>query len=470
MKVSEKRVVSVPFAVPPDGFPKPRSGDRFLARGGNRGSHVDVKPGPRKGWNLNGVCNAGVAPTGACSKPSLAGENSMVGSTDITNAGTPKRLDKPPANVEAAPRGGRFAVPPSRVDGRSRRCQQSVRKTSRIAFVAMMLVNLPAVAQVNTDAESLETETARSGIPIGCRLIEGDIIMCGDSLDRGTYKTNQWTDGIVPYVFSTNVDTLNRQRSVAAMVEWEAVAAMDFAPWDPVQHGLNRIVIRDSTNDAEPSNSSQVGMAGGAQNLNMVSWHSKFTIVHELGHALGFWHEQSRLDRDGYVQIHWDRITDGHAHNFNLQVSGSHGPYDFDSLMHYSQCAFSCCSDDPAIGCSVPHCGADLDNCRTITVRPPYTGQWQYAIGQLDHLSFWDARVMSFLYPQADWLFVDETAGAAGNGTYFQPWRSLLVAYLIWAPEGSTIWILEPGDHTVGATLSRPMTIRSSNGLVALRP
>ena len=338
------------------------------------------------------------------------------------------------------------------------------------ALLALLAMTLPMVAQVTPSAESLEIETARSGIPIGCRLIEGDIIMCGDSLDRGTYKTNQWTDGIVPYSFNANVDTLNRQQSVAAMAEWEAVAAVDFVPWDFVQHGANRIVIRDSTNDANPSNSSSVGMVGGGQNLNMVSWSSKFVIVHELGHALGFWHEQSRLDRDTYVQIHWDRITDGHAHNFNMEVSGSHGPYDFDSLMHYSQCAFSCCSDDPTAGCSVPHCGADLDNCRTITVRPPYTAAWQNTIGQHDHLSFWDARVMSFLYPQPDWFFVDETAGGLGSGTFLDPWSSLLVTYLIWAPQGSTIWVLEPGSHNVGATLSKPMTIRSSSGLVALRP
>ena len=55
-------------------------------------------------------------------------------------------------------------------------------------------------------------------------------------------------------------------------------------------------------------------------------------------HAVGFWHEQSRPDRDEHVTIKWKNIKEGHKHNFwKIELSRVNmvGRYDMCSIMHY---------------------------------------------------------------------------------------------------------------------------------------
>ena len=69
------------------------------------------------------------------------------------------------------------------------------------------------------------------------------------------------------------------------------------------------------------------------------------TVVHEMLHATGFWHEQSRPDRDDHVRIIWQNIVAGMEDNFarysRAEVSTLSLPYDTASVMHYSSKAFS---------------------------------------------------------------------------------------------------------------------------------
>ncbi len=70
----------------------------------------------------------------------------------------------------------------------------------------------------------------------------------------------------------------------------------------------------------------------------------KGIAAHELIHALGFWHEQARPNRDDFVTVNFNNVIPGMEHNFNKVFSDSTTlgtPYDYYSLMHYESTAFS---------------------------------------------------------------------------------------------------------------------------------
>ncbi|KAK1159710.1 high choriolytic enzyme 1-like [Acipenser oxyrinchus oxyrinchus] len=87
-----------------------------------------------------------------------------------------------------------------------------------------------------------------------------------------------------------------------------------------------------------------IGRRGGRQALSLnrrgCVYHQ--VVQHEFLHALGFNHEQTRSDRDSYVNILYENIQRGMEYNFNRVNTNNLGtPYDYDSVMHYGRYAFS---------------------------------------------------------------------------------------------------------------------------------
>ena len=59
---------------------------------------------------------------------------------------------------------------------------------------------------------------------------------------------------------------------------------------------------------------SYIGRIGGAQDISIGNGcANKGIVIHEIFHALGRWHEQSRPDRDQYVQVNYENIIPGNV-------------------------------------------------------------------------------------------------------------------------------------------------------------
>ncbi|XP_053473399.1 hatching enzyme 1.2-like [Ictalurus furcatus] len=89
---------------------------------------------------------------------------------------------------------------------------------------------------------------------------------------------------------------------------------------------------------------SNLGRTGGAQvvSLNRLGCVYYGIVEHELNHALGFYHEHTRSDRDQYVTINWENIDPEMQSNFNLHNTNNLNTlYDYSSVMHYGKTAFS---------------------------------------------------------------------------------------------------------------------------------
>ncbi|XP_057304961.1 zinc metalloproteinase nas-6-like [Hydractinia symbiolongicarpus] len=94
--------------------------------------------------------------------------------------------------------------------------------------------------------------------------------------------------------------------------------------------------------------SSHIGPNGGVRKVSLDpnrGCYKRDVIVHEVMHALGFWHEQSRPDRDNYITIVWENVPQSARNNFRKygrdKIDSLGVDYDLRSIMHYSQSSFT---------------------------------------------------------------------------------------------------------------------------------
>lgn len=116
-----------------------------------------------------------------------------------------------------------------------------------------------------------------------------------------------------------------------ALDEWEKETPIQFVP---ATSGA-RIVFRRSTFDEPNACFAELGYNGGIQYVDLAEVCERYSIIHEIGHSLGFKHEQQRGDRNNTINVIFSNIIDKWEYAYNIESGNWQGAYNVRSVMHY---------------------------------------------------------------------------------------------------------------------------------------
>lgn len=160
----------------------------------------------------------------------------------------------------------------------------------------------------------------------------------------GCYDYNDyaraWKDRTVRYTIASGFSALQLSSISEAISH---ISSKTLIRFQNVASGPNRVIIRPVASGC----SADIGApkyTDFPNYMNLSTACGSGSIIHEFGHTLGLWHEQSRCDRDNYVTVYLANVTpSSNRFNFDKHCSDGTdiGSYDYDSIMHYSAGAFA---------------------------------------------------------------------------------------------------------------------------------
>ncbi|KAF8361128.1 nas-29, partial [Pristionchus pacificus] len=185
------------------------------------------------------------------------------------------------------------------------------------------------------------------------RVVDASLRRQGNRLKRqafldATYPMSIWTEG-VPYVLHPSLSLSSRASIQRAISFWHEETCINFRPRTNEVQYLNFVgngdgcwssVGRDTKSGPQP-----VSIGAGCSHFGVTS--------HELAHALGLFHEQSRYDRDRFVTLNTNRVPRRLLYNFakigDDELTTYSLPYDVGSVMHYAPTEFAIDRRFPAL-------------------------------------------------------------------------------------------------------------------------
>lgn len=199
----------------------------------------------------------------------------------------------------------------------------------------------------------LQTAAGVRSVPyviVDGRPMSGDIILPDAAIDASLWAApapvRRWPGGVIPFEIAS--DVVDPQRIHDAIAHYQRQTSIRLVPRRSTDLVYLRFIPYTGSSFCGLSDIGRryapLNPPPGAlypQNLQLSgTCGSAGTVIHELGHALGLWHEQSRPDRDSHVIVHWENIEDDAAIRYQFEkhdLDGDvlAGPYDFDSIMHY---------------------------------------------------------------------------------------------------------------------------------------
>ncbi|KAF1395482.1 hypothetical protein PFLUV_G00011970 [Perca fluviatilis] len=222
-----------------------------------------------------------------------------------------------------------------------------------ILFFGLGLAAAKLTGETETDVdEGHDWDIFNINEVAGLDLLEGDIDQ-EETFSRNSIIGDKYRwPTTIPYYLEDSLEMNAKGGILKAFDQYRLKTCIDFTPWKGEK---NYISVYKGSGCFSSVGNQHVGK----QRLSIGKNCDRLgTIEHEFLHALGFWHEQSRADRDDYVNIMWDRIQPGKENNFKKyddKVSSALGvAYDYGSVMHYSKTSFSIGSE-PTIVTKIPH-------------------------------------------------------------------------------------------------------------------